>query len=39
MDFVNFLFVSNLNEVVVDDVEESNSAWEEEIISKNISKI
>jgi len=26
MDFVNFLFVSNANEVVVDDVEESNSA-------------
>jgi len=39
MDFVNFLFVSNANEVVVDDVEESNSAWGEEILSKSISKI
>jgi hypothetical protein len=40
MDFVIYLFVSNVNEVVVDDdIEELNSACGEEILSKGIYEI
>jgi hypothetical protein len=40
MDFVNYLFVFNANEIVVDDdVEEPNSACGEEILSRGIYEI